>query len=90
MQTKTEFIQLTTSCFESSIYIKVKALISLELSSTAVLKWCGVCPYPSSSTDEQLLELNVNQPAVLEIGTFPFVLRLTQERCAYTNTAIKN
>lgn len=49
-----------------------------------------MCSYPSSSTDEQLLELNGNQPAVLEVDTFPFVLRLTQERCAYTNTAINN
>lgn len=53
-----------------------------------MLKWLGRVFFASSSTDEQLLELSGNQPEVLEVGNFPFILRLTQERCSYTNAAL--
>lgn len=60
----------------------------LKLSSTDVLKWFGCVFLYKFLYDEQLLELSGNQPEVLDVGSFPFILRLIRERCAYINTAI--
>lgn len=93
MQNKTKFIQLTTYGIEYSMCIRIKALESYPYWKwIALMGWNGlaVSSYAISSSDEQFLELNGNQPEVLEVGNFSFILRLTQERCAYTNTTINN
>lgn len=88
MQAKTNFIQLTTNGVEYSMCIRIKALKSYSSWKwIALMHWHGNA---TSSSDEQILELNGNQPQVSEVGSFFFILRLTQEKCTYTNTAINN
>lgn len=92
MQTKAKFIELTTYCIKYSIFKDKCSQCSPYWNWVALMCWSGLAgsSYAISSTDEQLLELNGNQPEVLDVGSFSFILRLIQERCAYINTAINN